>query len=90
VATSETGLIGDEHLVGGIPLRGIPGVIVPFMTENQLLKKVVTIFSPPCSLSTPSAAAHSLHFMSIVQFHGIFTILLQILAIQVRPAGRGM
>jgi hypothetical protein len=50
VATSETGLIGDTHLVWGILLREIPGVIVPFMTEDQLLKKGVTIFSPPCSL----------------------------------------
>ncbi|TVU32674.1 hypothetical protein EJB05_24417, partial [Eragrostis curvula] len=39
VATSEKGLIGGALLVGGIPLRETPGVIAPFMTEDQLPRK---------------------------------------------------
>lgn len=35
--TSEAGLIEGSHLVGGIPLEEIPGVIVPFTIGGQLL-----------------------------------------------------
>ncbi|KAL6629872.1 hypothetical protein ACP70R_029637 [Stipagrostis hirtigluma subsp. patula] len=37
--TSERGLIGGAHLEGGIPQGEIPGITVPFMIEDQLLKK---------------------------------------------------
>jgi hypothetical protein len=39
--TSEKGLIGGVRLIGGTPLIEIPGVIVLFMIEDQLLKKGV-------------------------------------------------
>jgi hypothetical protein len=46
--TSEKGLIGGVHLIGGTPLIEIPGVIVLFMIEDQLLKKgSLAIHDPP-------------------------------------------
>lgn len=46
--TSEKGLIGGVRLIGGIPLIEIPGVIVLFMIEDQLLKKGnLAIHDPP-------------------------------------------
>jgi len=46
--TSETGLIEGARLIGGIHLTGIPGVIVPVMTDEQFLKKGnLAIHGPP-------------------------------------------
>lgn len=46
--TSEIGLIGGVRLIGDIPLTEIPGIIVPFMTEDQFLKKGnLAIHGPP-------------------------------------------
>jgi len=46
--TSETGLIEGARLIGGILLTGIPGVIVRFMTDEQILKKGnLAIHGPP-------------------------------------------